>query len=390
MSCVKELKIIISCVCLNVLLMGCQSTSKQFSLVPAPDLYSQGFEASRLIKIESEQDIFRLNAEAKHFIRKTMGLMRRPEEKMEALIYGVFDRSKMNLLYRGDANTLASETFNNRAANCLSLSIMMYALATEAGFDVKFQEIMVPEYWTRRQGFTLLNGHINLKVSTKNTNTAFTFYRPAYQVDFDPQVARKSLPKKIVSKQDVVAMFYNNKGADAILKGDYDTAYAYFSSALTLMPKFQSAWINLGILYRQKGLFEQAEQAYKFALSNNDKSLTAWENLAHLYRLTDRAEEADVILAKVQRARSRNPYYHLNLGEEQLERKNWDEALDHFKHALALDRSKHEVYFGLAKVYFELGELKRSERFLKQAKLNADSRQIAGKYQNKLNFLHDL
>ena len=64
---------------------------------------------------------------------------------MEALIYGVFDRSKMNLLYRGDANTLASETFNNRAANCLSLSIMMYALATEAGFDVKFQEIMVPD-----------------------------------------------------------------------------------------------------------------------------------------------------------------------------------------------------------------------------------------------------
>ncbi len=386
MSCVKQIVGILGYLLIALTLNACQSTSKPFRQVVPPTFHSQDFELKQQISIESEHEIFALNQQAKHFIRQTMQLMRRPEEKMKSLIHGVFDRSKMNLLYRGDANTVASDTFNNRSANCLSMSIMMYSLANEAGFDVKFQEVIVPEYWTRREGYTLLNGHINLKVSTKNANTAFSFYRPSYQVDFDPQAARNSLPKKMVSKQYVVAMFYNNKGANQ----DFDRAYVYFTEALKLKPTFQSAWINLGILYRHKGLFEQAEQAYKYALNIDDKSLTAWENLAHLYTYTNRQELAKTLFTKIQSQRKRNPYYHLTLGEQHYERKNWDEALAHFRRALALDRSRHEVYFGLAKVYFELGELERSERFLKQARTKADSRSLVSKYQNKLDFLHEL
>lgn len=369
---------------------ACQSTSKPINITSIPVIYDQGFTSEVTYNIESEEQIFHLDKVATEFVRKTAGVKKRHVDRMEALVHDVFDRSEMNLLYRGDANTLASETFHARAANCLSMSIMMYALAKEAGFKVDFQEIIVPEYWTRRDGYSLLNGHINLKISLKNTSSVFLFNPTSYQVDFDPQSSRKSLPKKIVTKQDIVAMFYNNKGADALLKSNFQVAFQYFKEAILIKPTFESAWINMGILYRHMGYFTQAEEAYKYVLKLDESSLTAWENLAHLYNFTDRKEQAQTIFSKVESKRRRNPYYHLNLGEEQIERKNWDEAIAHFRKALSLDRGRHEIYFGLARVYFEIGELQQSERYLKQAKNNARNKNLEMEYQNKLSFLHDL
>ncbi|MGJ8681585.1 MAG: tetratricopeptide repeat protein, partial [Paraglaciecola sp.] len=194
------------------LLCACQTIPHKDFTVDVPKPFDQGFNTKELLQVESEEQIFQLNKSSKAFVRQMITSERNPISKMESLVYGVFGRSNMNLLYRGDANTVASETFKNRAANCLSMSIMMHALAKEAGFQVSFQEVEIPEYWTRRQGYSLLNGHINLRMSVKNTNTSFVFQTRSYQVDFDPQPSRNNFPKKIVSKRHVIAMFYNNKG----------------------------------------------------------------------------------------------------------------------------------------------------------------------------------
>jgi tetratricopeptide (TPR) repeat protein len=353
-------------------------------------LYDQGYSGFSQINIEPEQLVFHLDETAKAFVGSTIEPMKNKMDQMEALVKAIFDRSELNLLYQGDANTIANDTFHAQAANCLSMSIMTYALATEAGFDVDFQEIMIPEYWTRRAGFSLLNGHINLKMLAPNEPNVFVFNRRSYQVDFDPQSSRRGLPKKVVSKEAVLSMFYNNKGADAVLRKDYVSAYAYFREALMIQPSFHSAWINLGILYRLSNYYPQAENAYQHALAMNSDSLTALENLAYLYTVSGRNEEAEEILAKVAGKRNSNPYYHVNLGEQEMEQEHWDQALAHFRKALALDRGKHEVYFGLARAYFEIGELQQSERYLKQAKNKAGNKHDEERYQSKLEFLNSL
>jgi tetratricopeptide (TPR) repeat protein len=370
-------------------LSACQTTAVQ---IPPPDnlLHDQGFPGFTEISIESEQQVFHLDEDARAFVTSTIGSFHHKIDQMEALVKAIFNRSELNLLYQGDANTTASDTFQSQAANCLSMSIMTYALATEAGFDVDFQEIVIPEYWTRRSGFSLLNGHINLRMLAPRQLNVIEFNRPSYQVDFDPQSARRAFPKKIVSKQAVLSMFYNNKGADAVLRKDYVTAYAYFREALLITPHFHSAWINIGILYRLAGYFPQAEKVYQHALLINPSSLTGMENLAYLYRFTGRNAEADEILENVESQRDNNPYYHVNLGEQEIEQEHWDQALEHFRKALALDRSKHEVYFGLARVYFEIGELQQSERYLKLAKNKARNKQDEDRYQTKLEFLSGL
>jgi len=372
-----------------VALAACQSSPK-IALSAQDVLYDEGFRQFHQVPIESEQDIFYLDDEAKAFVRDTTNTVGDPISQMETLVHTIFDRSKFNLLYDGTANTVANTTFKNRAANCLSMSIMTYALAQEAGFGVRFQEIDIPEYWTRRDGYSLLNGHINLRMLPRPNPNVYNFQSKGYQVDFDPHSARQHFPKRLVSLQTVIAMFYNNKGADALLQNQYERAYAYFRQAIYTEPNFDSALINLGILYRLKGYYAQAEHIYDYALALNPDSLTAWENLAYLYTFTGRERRAAEIFAKVEHDRSQNPYYFVNLGEVEIEKENWQEALTYYKKALSFDRKKHEIYFGLARIYFELGEVERSEHYLQLAKENSKNSQDVARYQGKLNFLSSL
>jgi tetratricopeptide (TPR) repeat protein len=371
------------------LLAACQS-SPPIVIEPQGFMYDRGFKGFEQVKVETEAQVFELNQEAKDFVEESVGYIRDPVDGMETLIHKIFNRSEYNLLYQGSANTTASQTFQNRAANCLSMSIMTYALATEAGFGVRFQDIEIPEYWTRREGYSLLNGHVNLQLLPKPELGITYFQSRGFQVDFDPQSSKKNFPKKFISKQLVLAMFYNNKGADALLKEAYTEAYAYFRAATMLEPTFDSAWVNLGLLYRLSGFYQRAEDIYKLALQIEPQNLTTWENLAFLYEFTNRHDKASEILVSVERKRISNPYYHLILGEQEFESDNYDLALSHYRKALSLDKTKHEIYFGLAKVYYQLGEVERSQVFLKKAKRISSNQQEQDKYQGKLDLMSKL
>ena len=98
-------------------------------------LYDEGFDN---VTVESEIEIFELNDEAKAFAQSAIRGVFKPKEQIQALVQHVFSRSDLNLLYRAEANTVANQTFHNRAANCLSMSIMTYALANELGFSVRY------------------------------------------------------------------------------------------------------------------------------------------------------------------------------------------------------------------------------------------------------------
>ncbi|MBU2877308.1 MULTISPECIES: tetratricopeptide repeat protein [Aliiglaciecola] len=369
-----------------IVMTGCQTTTNQMVIESRHLLNDNAFPDYQEIKIESEEEIFALDQEAKDFIQKQVAIVKDPVDRMETLVRLIFDRSEFNLLYMGSANTVAKETFQRRAANCLSMSIMTYALAKEAGFSVRFQDVQIPEYWTRRAGYSLLNGHINLMIMPREPGVIHLI-NTGLQVDFDPQNPQKSFPKQMVTKQAVTSMFYNNKGADALLSKSYTKAYAYFKKAAILSPNFISTWINLGILYRLVGDYESAESVYLYALQLDEDNLTGWENLAFLYEVTGRSEKASAIVNRIERVRSDNPFHHFIQGEQSFENGEFELALKHYRDALRLDKSKHEIYFGLAKAYYELGDVRRSQLYFKKAKDRARSHQDQERYQGKLDLL---
>ncbi|MCY7296331.1 tetratricopeptide repeat protein [Alteromonas sp. a30] len=369
---------------------GCQST--QVSSIKEQSLFhDSAFPSANEYAIESPHEIFALNSEAKTFVAKKLMHIEDPIDRMKTLMVSIFDRSDFNLLYDNQANTVAAETFNKRAANCLSMSIMTYSLAKHAGVEVAFQEVDVPEYWTRREGFSLLNGHINLLMSPEeDTGRRFYIKPKGMVVDFYPFVAKKRFPQHEVGKQRVISMFYNNKGADALISQDFDKAYRYLRSAINHDPEFESAWVNLGLLYRMSGHTDWAELAYNKVFSLNDDNLTAWENLAILYQSTGEQEKAEAIREKVETKRNNNPYYQFIRGEEALDAEDFEQALVYFRKAIRINDKKHQFYFGLAKSYAGLGDYTNSRYYLRKARRFADYQDEKQRYQSKLDLLASL
>ena len=376
----------LSTLLIALLFVGCQTVS-ELQVNHKILLYDQGFEGFKNVYVESESEIFALNDEAKAFAKSAIKGKFKPKEQIYALVEHIFSRSDLNLLYRAEANTVANQTFQNRAANCLSMSIMTYALAKELGFGVRFQDIEIPEYWTIREGQSLLNRHINLQILPRPNRENIQFINRGFEVDFDAQATRQHFPKTLLNLNQVIAMFHNNNGADALVKKDYVKAYAYFRTALSHSPNLSSVWANLGYLYRLSGHYDLAEKTYLFAIAKDKTNLTAWRNLSSLYSYMGQDEKAKEIVDRVARKRSNNPFFHVNKGDKAFEKQQWQTALEHYQRALRLDKSHHEVFFGLGKTYYELGNIQRSHYYLMLAKKKSRTEDEYVRYQGKINML---
>ena len=265
---------------------------------------------------------------------------------------------------------------------------MAYALAKKANLNVNFQKVDVPEYWIRNGQYSLLTGHVNLLIDpNSDTRNHVVYGSDKIQIDFDPYAVKPSFPREIISKQTVLAMFYNNKGGQAVVNGNYDIAYQYFKAATISDHSFSPAWGNLAVLYRLTNHVEEAENTYRYAVSLNYDNYTSMTNLAILLRFQKKHKEAEAIENELLQIRINNPYYHAVLADEAYYNRNYVQALKHYKKALRLNNKIHEIYFGLAKVFYQMNRLPEAQKAMKRALSLNKTKVIEHQYIAKLNFL---
>lgn len=377
----------ISFALLFILLSGCSSLP-QLKTSKAPLLQDKLFPSHHLFQPEEPSDIFALSEDAKEFVRQSLDNVPEGESKVSHLIKRIFEHSESGLRYQNNANFTATQTFDQQAANCLSLTIMTYAMAKYAGIGVELYEVNIPEYWTRQQGFSLLNGHINLRLTEQTSYKTITAERESFLVDFDPQAIRNYFSRSTIDKNRILAMFYNNKGAQALVERSDSKAYAYFKKAAEMDPTLVQTWTNLGVLYRFNQAFEAAENSYQKAINLQDDNLTALENLAILFRATGREDQADDLRNLIEIRRKNNPFYHFIMGEQAFDQQEFEVALGHYRRAHEMNPQRHEFLFGLGKTYFELGDIADAGRYLKLAKERADSQEYKLRYGAKLSVLY--
>lgn len=389
-----NLKFTVFILCIVGFLSACQSTdlkpNSEFSVnveLYHDEVYSH-FES---YTVETEEEVFAISDEMRQMVHEKLTSERDIYKRAKKLLKHLFSKDNINLAYKSGANLTATDAYHSHTANCMSLTIMAYALAIEAGLDVKFQEVQVPEYWVRNGEYNMLTGHVNLAITKpKSPNKMVIFGGDILQIDFDPYVVKKSFPKKVISKKTVLAMFYNNKGAQALVKKDYNQAYAYLKQATLVDPSFSSGWGNLGILYKLTRHNEFAEQAYRHAIAINSNNLTSLTNLSYLLRDKGNIEEALLIDQQLHQKRIRNPFYHALLADEAFFRGENEVALKHYQKAIKLDRSSHEFYFGLAKVFYKLNDITNAEKAMKKAIVYNKAKTTEQQYVAKLNFLKNI
>ncbi|MEW6982952.1 tetratricopeptide repeat protein [Colwelliaceae bacterium 6471] len=372
------------------LLGACQSTQHQATTSTdiVTNLYlDELFPNNENIVIESEQEIFALDDEMREMVITKLRSEKDTKERALKLIKHIFETENIGVAYASNANVTAREAYHSKSANCMSLTIMAYALAKEANFDIQFQNVKIPEYWVRNGTYNMLTGHVNLKITQSKSPNELILWSKALEIDFDPFVAKKSFPKQVINKKTVLAMFYNNKGAQALIKKQYDIAYKYLKTATHTDPHYDAAWGNLGILYRFLGRDDYAKKSYQHAMALDKSNLTAMTNLSFLLKREGNVKEANRLEKLLHEKRIANPYYHALLADEAFYNGENKEAIKHYRKAIKLNNKIHEFYFGIAKAYYKLDDIKAAKRaLLKAIAINrvpfTDSQYVA-----KLNFL---
>ncbi|MCF7518498.1 MULTISPECIES: tetratricopeptide repeat protein [Pseudoalteromonas] len=366
-------------------LSACNSTADK-PLSP-PNALTQ-IEDFNILEIESQKDIFTLTPTIKERLDMSFPEGQRSIRSAKRLMQFLLDNGDESLSYQSGATLTAAQAYNDLNANCLSLSILAYSLAEHLGLYGQFQKVHIPEYWALNNGFNLLTGHINLRVKERGkqlTNLRVIYPQErALVIDFDPNSRQESFKTSYIDKARITAMFYNNKGAAAMLNESYDLAYSYFTGAIKVDPKYSGAWGNLGVLLRLTNHFKQAEAAYLHAIDLDVNNHTALGNLALIYKLTNREKEGEDILTRLDKKRQSNPYYHISLGNDAYAAARYQDALKHYKKARSLNIKLHDSDFGLAKTYYQLGDLKLARKYLISANNKADFDHDKKRYESKL------
>jgi Flp pilus assembly protein TadD len=373
------------------LLVACQSNqiSKHQKIITPTNLFlDSAFQSNSHTHIETEQEIFQIDNAMRNMVKQEINNHLSAKQKVSKLIEHLFDKNKIALEYLGNANLTAIDTYHSKTANCMSLTILAYALAKEAGLDIYFQNVKVPEYWTRNGQYSLLTGHVNLLVKENSKSSKHLAWGNKTTIDFDPAIAKKRFPSKIIDKNTLLAMFYTNKGADALIDNNLSLAYQYFKKATMTDSNSSSAWGNLGILYKLTGHNALAEKAYRHSINLEENNLTALGNLALLLHSEGRNMEAAQIEKNIHKRRIRNPYYYALLGNEALFAHHYEDAIKHLKKAIALDDDQHEFYLSLSKVYYRQGQLNLARSTMKKAIALTQAKDTQREYIAKLDFLN--
>lgn len=291
---------------------------------------------------------------------------------------------KGGFTYQDNATLNANITMKSRQGNCMSLVVLTTALAETLGIPVQIQEIDVEPIWDRRGGFYLVNGHVNIELSAPQNSQSISVTSSTILVDFLPERSIRGYRTRDIDKQRLIAMFYNNIAAEALVDGDYDTAYAFAKQAVELDQNFISGVNTLAVIYRHKGYDVLAEKAYRYALALDETNLVTLYNLSLILGEQDRLDEWAEIHKILELARIANPFYYFDMAQQAYVDKQYQAALTWYKRAVERADYRHEFYFGLSRTYWVMGDERRAMKNMQKA-IALSSSDNKQRYQLKLN-----
>ena len=132
-----------------------------------------------------------------------------------------------------------------------------------------------------------------------------------YSVDFLPYRPKRYRKYHRIPDRRAEAHFFNNLGTEKMTWSNLQIAETYLQQAIQRDRNFAPAHNNLGVLLKRRGQLEEARRSYEKALDLDRNYLAAMENLSVLYRHFRLPEEAEMLERRIEKAKSRNPYYHV-------------------------------------------------------------------------------
>ena len=335
--------------------------------------------------------VFALSDAMRQFAATEFGGTAASHDPRQTLIKALADPQRLALTYDAGRTRTAAQAFEARAGNCLSLVIMTAALARHIGLPVGFRSVLVDDLYTRSGDLTVASGHVNLVLGqplARRSRGALD--APDLIVDFLPSEEVRGYSSMGVGEETIVAMFLNNRAAEALADGRVRDAYWWARAALLEDPGFDAAANTLAVVYLRTGMLREAEQALQRVLTQEPENTAALSNLVITLQRAQQPAKAAAVAARLAQVQPYPPFHFFDQGRRAMQAGEYERARELFARELRRQPFQHEVHFWAALAAWRLGDERGATRHLRQAMDNSLTRGARELYAAKLERLQGM
>ena len=332
----------------------------------APPTAPEPFFQDELFAAPAERigpgDVFALSEPMQRFLQVDIARQLRADGPVRGLFNALERSDGLKLDYDSAVTRNAAQAFEARKGNCLALVIMTAAFAKELHLQVIYQTLATEETWGRSDDLVFLNTHVNLKIGQRMNFMPGFYPTRMMTIDFLPGEDVVSRSTREVSEDAIVAMYMNNRAAEALARRQIDEAYWWARGAIVQAPDFPGPYNTLGVVYLRHGDLAAAEGVLRHLLLRNPRDKQALSNLSIALDRLGRAEESSALRARLAQLEPYPPYHFFRLGTAAMQRGDFKAARSLFEKEV--DRADYcsEFHFWLGLAKFQLGDLEGARK----------------------------
>ena len=352
---------------------------------PAAD--SDRFFADSLFRAPSASidagKVLAVSDEMRRYLATQIGSLPGSKGRQQALVEALRSKGRLKLEYDAAYTRNASEAFAARTGNCLSLVIMTAAFAREMGVGVTYQNVSVDETWSRRGNLYFSVGHVNLTLGRRPPALGTRIDDgESLTIDFLPPPDLRGLNWRVIEEKTILAMYMNNRAAEALAGGNVDDAYWFAREAIRQDPDFLTPYNTLGVIYQRGHHLDQAARIFAYALEREPRNTHVMSNMAPVLASLGRIEESKALERRLAQLEPDPPFAFFNRGLAAMRAGDYRAARDLFAKEVDRAPAYDALHFWLALA--NLGENERARRHLVLALENSTTRKDRDLYSAKL------
>jgi tetratricopeptide (TPR) repeat protein len=335
----------------------------------------------------STDDVFFASAEMKRYLSVEIADQLRVKGPQAGLIEALYEKAQLKLEYDATRTKTAAETFATRSGNCLSLVLMTAALAHQLDLPVVYQSAYLDPTWSRSGDLLFASGHVNVTVGRRIMDARGPRDLSPMTIDFLPPTDIRRMRTREISEATVLAMYENNRAAEALFSGRIDDAHAWAIDALRKDPSYLVAYNTLGVIYMRHGDSALAAKVFDYVLAQEPRNTRAMANLAETDDRLGRTEAANTLRIRLAGLESDPPFHFFTLGLDAMRRADYVAARDFFAREVKRADYNHEFHFWLGLADWHLGDVNQAKKQLALAMDTSTTRGQHDLYSAKLEWL---
>lgn len=303
--------------------------------------------------------------ELQHFARRSTMGMPGTRTRLQALLSGIFrpvEEGGLGIVYDNSRTRTVAEVWEERKANCLSLTALYVACCHAVGLEVRYAEPLNTNRWRRTGNVIRYERHVVALAPLPPHEDAVA--------DFLPHLRRRmgSYLVALMPESRFRALFYSNRAVELLDEGQQEQALECAELSVKVDPTSAVGWNIQGVVLKGLGRTHEAEMAFRKAIALDPKDGTPVGNMEMLTRALGRFEEALRFRQLSVELRKKDPYYHAFLADDAITEDKWEEAQAEIRKAIKLQPYEPEFFLTQARILLQRGDVDGATRSLEEAR----------------------